>query len=267
MVGRQEEVPGPRAEEGEERKSEEIVVGNDLKKTVAMSISNGTPADNMAAASPPVFEQIFRNARFAQGGDAYFEGKVNGNPTPQVVWTRKGLQMKDSSKHQMVYDASNGKVSLQIRAIGPGDEGEYTCTALNPYGEAICTVYISPEATKQQVKKSKSNQKLAKSSSNKQVSVQQQREEQYRQQQLLQQQQQEQQRVYQQQQQQMQLQQQQQQQQMQLQRQQQQQQQMFQQQSHFEQHQQFSMQQSSSMSQQGGQQKSSTQQSSYQGQH
>ena len=34
------------------------------------------------------------------------------------------------------------------------DEGEYTCTALNPYGEAICTVYISPEATKA-VKKSR----------------------------------------------------------------------------------------------------------------
>ena len=44
--------------------------------------------------------------------------------------------------------------------------GEYTCTALNPYGEAICTVYISPEATKQ-VKKSKSGAKLNKSGSNK----------------------------------------------------------------------------------------------------
>ena len=45
-------------------------------------------------ASPPVFEQIFRNARFAQGGNAFFEGKVKGNPTPRIVWTRKGLQMK-----------------------------------------------------------------------------------------------------------------------------------------------------------------------------
>merc|ERR1712073_228715 len=126
-------------------------------------------------ASPPVFEQIFRNARFAQGGNALFEGKVAGSPRPQVVWTRKGLQMQGSDKHQMMYDEASGKVSLLIKAIGPGDEGEYTCTALNPYGEAICTVYISPEATKA-VKKSKSGAKLNKSGSNKQIQMAQQQQ-------------------------------------------------------------------------------------------
>ena len=40
--------------------------------------------------SPPVFEQIFRNARFAQGGNAFFEGKVTGNPRPELYWTREG---------------------------------------------------------------------------------------------------------------------------------------------------------------------------------
>jgi hypothetical protein len=69
-----------------------------------------------------------------------------------------------------------------IKSIGPGDEGEYTCTALNPYGEAICTVYISPEATKM-VKKSKSGHKLHKSNSNKQVVQQQQQHLQQQQQQ------------------------------------------------------------------------------------
>ena len=81
-----------------------------------------------------------------------------------MVWTRKGLQMQGSDKHQMMYDEASGKVSLLIKAIGPGDEGEYTCTALNPYGEAICTVYISPEATKA-VKKSRSSHKISKSKS------------------------------------------------------------------------------------------------------
>jgi titin len=61
----------------------------------------------------------------------------------------------------MLYDDMTGTVSLLIKAIGPGDEGEYTCTALNPYGEAICTVYISPEATKQ-VKKSRLASKFIK---------------------------------------------------------------------------------------------------------
>lgn len=32
-----------------------------------------------------------------------------------------------------------------INQIGPGDEGEYTCTARNQYGEAICSVHIQPE--------------------------------------------------------------------------------------------------------------------------
>ena len=59
-------------------------------------------AVNMEGASPPVFEQIFRNARFAQGGNALFEGKVKGNPKPQVVWTRKGLQMKGNDTNNKI---------------------------------------------------------------------------------------------------------------------------------------------------------------------
>lgn len=50
-----------------------------------------------------------------------------------------------SHKYQMEYEKSTGKVSLMISTIGPGDEGEYTCTAVNKFGEAICTVYIQPE--------------------------------------------------------------------------------------------------------------------------
>ncbi len=59
-----------------------------------------------SAASPPVFEQIFRNARFAQGGNAVFEGRVRGNPLPQVIWTRKGMQMKGQSSGASPYERS-----------------------------------------------------------------------------------------------------------------------------------------------------------------
>jgi len=33
-----------------------------------------------------------------------------------------------NDKHQMLYDDMTGTVSLLIKTIGPGDEGEYTCT-------------------------------------------------------------------------------------------------------------------------------------------
>ncbi|XP_054275488.1 titin isoform X3 [Macrosteles quadrilineatus] len=99
------------------------------------------PAD----AQPPVFEQIFKNARFAQGGNAHFQGKLRGNPKPQVSWTRKGAPLFESAKYKMQYEQQTGNVSLLIMNIGPGDEGEYTCTARNQYGEAICSVFISPE--------------------------------------------------------------------------------------------------------------------------
>lgn len=45
----------------------------------------------------------------------------------------------------MIYNENTGEVSLLIKQIGPGDEGEYTCTARNQYGEAICSVHIQPE--------------------------------------------------------------------------------------------------------------------------
>lgn len=44
-----------------------------------------------------------------------------------------------------MYDQQTGNVVLTINQIGPGDEGEYTCSARNQYGEAICSVFIQPE--------------------------------------------------------------------------------------------------------------------------
>jgi len=48
----------------------------------------------------------------------------------------------------MTYDQQTGNVVLTINHIGPGDEGEYTCSARNQYGEAICSVFIQPEGKK-----------------------------------------------------------------------------------------------------------------------
>jgi hypothetical protein len=104
-----------------------------------------TPTAGVQNYSPPIFEQIFRNARFAQGGNASFEGRLKGTPMPEVSWTRKGAPLFDSQKYRMTYNQTTGDVTLTINQIGPGDEGEYTCRARNAVGEAICSVFIQPE--------------------------------------------------------------------------------------------------------------------------
>lgn len=60
---------------------------------------------------PPVFEKIFKNARFAQGGNALFEGKLRANPKPVVTWTRKGAPLLASNKYQINYNENTGDVS------------------------------------------------------------------------------------------------------------------------------------------------------------
>lgn len=93
----------------------------------------------------PIFEKVFQNARFAQGGDALFTGRLVGDPMPRVSWTRKGAPLFESQKYRMSYNEQSGDVSLLIEKIGPEDIGEYTCFAANDFGEAICSVYIQFE--------------------------------------------------------------------------------------------------------------------------
>lgn len=65
-------------------------------------------------ASPPVFEKVFSNARFAQGGVAAFEGRITGKPQPTVSWTRKGAPLLNSQKHRLSYNETTGDVTLQV---------------------------------------------------------------------------------------------------------------------------------------------------------
>ncbi|XP_063986913.1 titin isoform X6 [Diachasmimorpha longicaudata] len=119
--------------------SQQRVQGEVIMTTSAPRITGGSRE------SAPVFEKIFRDARFAQGGNAIFEGRVRGNPRPTVTWTHENKPLHQSPKVRMSYNETNGDVILQINQIGPGDEGEYTCNARNPLGEAICAVCIQPE--------------------------------------------------------------------------------------------------------------------------
>ncbi len=70
---------------------------------------------------------------------------VNGWPTPRVTWSKNGRALPDSPRYHARYDPASGAITLVIQRLGPGDEGDYTCKAENPYGEVAATLRVDPE--------------------------------------------------------------------------------------------------------------------------
>ncbi len=80
-----------------------------------------------------------------QGHDAFFRAVVTGNPVPEVFWTKKGKHLPNSEKYEYHYEAESGQITLTIRDLGPGDEGQYSCTASNDYGSLTATLNVNPD--------------------------------------------------------------------------------------------------------------------------
>ncbi|XP_022243271.1 titin-like [Limulus polyphemus] len=93
-------------------------------------------------ATPPIFEKPPVGGNFVDGGDAHFECKIRGNPTPEVVWSRRGMPIKNDQKRQVSYNPDTGVCFLHISKITAEDDGDYTCTAVNCAGESSLTVKI-----------------------------------------------------------------------------------------------------------------------------
>ncbi|XP_066477490.1 myosin light chain kinase, smooth muscle [Tiliqua scincoides] len=104
------------------------------------SVRTPTPTEAPAFTLPP------RNIRVPLGGTARFEGKVRGNPDPQITWFRNGHLVTDGER--CVVDHSiRGLFSLVIKGVQEEDSGPYTCEARNVSGVRQVTVELTVEGT------------------------------------------------------------------------------------------------------------------------
>ena len=95
----------------------------------------------------PNFAEGFKGSRMQQGYDAEFRAVASGKPRPKVSWSHNGQPLSASEKFVMSYDPESGNISLLIRDLGPGDEGQYSCTVSNPYGGTTATLSVNPDAS------------------------------------------------------------------------------------------------------------------------
>ncbi|XP_040581372.1 protein amalgam [Lepeophtheirus salmonis] len=80
---------------------------------------------------PPSIMSQPRNGRIVvrKGTSITIECRANGNPTPTVTWTRKGLPFNRPGA-----ETSNNGMTLTLNNVGRNDSGAYKCRASNGVG-------------------------------------------------------------------------------------------------------------------------------------
>ncbi|XP_066216228.1 immunoglobulin-like and fibronectin type III domain-containing protein 1 [Saccopteryx leptura] len=93
--------------------------------------------------SMPDFEQKPVTMALAEGKNAILRAVVCGEPWPEVRWQSSKGDVRDSSKYQISSIPGSKDHVLQINKLTGEDTDLYRCTAVNPYGEAMCSARIT----------------------------------------------------------------------------------------------------------------------------
>lgn len=96
----------------------------------------------------PSFVKRLSPVRVMDGESVILTCTVQGKPTPKVEWFHDNKPIKEGKQITILQD-SEGVCNLAISEVFPEDAGEYTCQAMNPVGEAICTTSLTVEGNLQ----------------------------------------------------------------------------------------------------------------------
>ena len=68
------------------------------------------------------------------GEDLVVSCTAEGRPTPGISWKKNNTVLNSSQREYILILSSNGRSELTINNITNSESGEYSCTAVNPFG-------------------------------------------------------------------------------------------------------------------------------------
>lgn len=95
-----------------------------------------------AKGEPPRFLTRLDNRIAPSGYRIKLHCTVIGDPMPQVTWLKNGIKVVPDNRHIAITLSDFGLCSLEIYNVKPGDTGEYTCHAVNAYGDDTTSAYL-----------------------------------------------------------------------------------------------------------------------------
>lgn len=81
----------------------------------------------------PTFLTLLRDISVEEGQPLSFSASFNGNPIPDITWTKDGQPLEPSQRLMMTCDGK--KVTLEINPSDAKDQGAYACCLTNPLGQ------------------------------------------------------------------------------------------------------------------------------------
>jgi len=79
---------------------------------------------------PPSIADSVGEYSASQGSSVRLACDVEGDPKPEVTWSRNGRRIADTDRHYLL----DGGGSLKVLSVGRHDAATYACTAVNVAG-------------------------------------------------------------------------------------------------------------------------------------
>jgi titin len=117
-------------------KSSSVFTAGNLEETQRKTIEHVIQKPAVKT-RPPKFVTPVMGKIIDQNVDVVLEGILDGQPTPQVTWSKNGEDLRESSGLKITFERNRACVTIKNANIE--DAGRYTCEAVNEAGKAIST--------------------------------------------------------------------------------------------------------------------------------
>ena len=97
------------------------------------------PEEQVEEPMAPEFTELLHPLSVRDGDRIVLRVCFRARPQPKITWFQHGNEIQPNMDFQIYIDQEKGESLLIIVEVFPEDEGEYTCVAVNEYGESITT--------------------------------------------------------------------------------------------------------------------------------
>lgn len=87
------------------------------------------------AQTKPLFHSYLHDRTISEGANVRLVCTVSGDENTHIEWLKNHKPLPRDTRYQTLYQ--NGEASLEIYAAVSDDSGNYTCSAVNDFGESL----------------------------------------------------------------------------------------------------------------------------------